>query len=68
MAISNLDKAKSQKLTKCIFDGPLIINQTFSQTEYIIGKSDLHILWIFIKPRARYWQQRVYQILLKVLT
>ena len=54
MAISNLDKAKSQKLTKCIFDGPLIINQTFSQTEYILGKSDLHILWIFIKPRARY--------------
>ena len=44
MAISNLDKAKSQKLTKCIFDSPLIINQTFSQTEYIIGKPDLHIL------------------------
>ena len=38
--IWNLDKWKSQKLKNSIFDGPLIVNQTFSQIEHIFGKSD----------------------------
>ena len=39
IVIWNFDKGKRQKLKNSIFDGPLIVNQTFSQTEYIIGKS-----------------------------
>ena len=36
---------KRQKLNNIIFDGPLIVNQTFSQTEFIIDKSGLaHIM------------------------
>ena len=35
----NLGKGKRQKVKNSIFDDPLIINQPFSQTEYIIGKS-----------------------------
>ena len=38
-------KEKKQKLKNTIFDGPLIVNQTFSQTEYFIGESDFaHIM------------------------
>ena len=40
MVIWNLEKRKKQKLNNSIFDGPLIVNQTFSQTEFIIGKSN----------------------------
>ena len=29
-----MSKGKKQKLKHTIFDGPLIVNQTFSQTEY----------------------------------
>ena len=50
--ISNLDKEKRQILKNSIFNGPLIVNQTFSQTECIIQV--LHILCIFIKPSVWY--------------
>ena len=40
IVIWHLGKGKKQKLKNTIFDGPLIVNQTFSQTEYFIGKSD----------------------------
>ena len=30
---------KKAKIKNSIFDSPLIVNQTFSQTEFIIGKS-----------------------------
>ena len=41
----NLGKGKRQKVKNSIFDGPLIVNQPFSQTEYVIGKSDFaHIM------------------------
>ena len=43
--IWNLEKGKRQKLLNIIFDGPLIVNQTFSQTKFVIGKSDIaHIM------------------------
>ena len=29
-----------QKLENSLFNDPLIVNQTFSQTEYAIGKAD----------------------------
>ena len=36
---------KRQKLNNRIFEGPLIVNQTFSQTEFIIDKSGFaHIM------------------------
>ena len=36
---------KGQNLKNGIFDSPLIVNQTFSQTGFIIGKSDFaHIM------------------------
>ena len=38
IVIWNLEKRKSQKLKSSIFDELLIVNQTFSQTEFIIGK------------------------------
>ena len=45
IVIWNLEKGKRQKLKNSIFDGPLIVNQTFPQTEYVIGKSDFaHIM------------------------
>ena len=45
IVIWNLGKGKKQKLKITIFDGPLIVNQTFSQTKYLIGKSDFaHIM------------------------
>ena len=34
----NLGKWKRQKVKNSIFDGPLIVNQPFLQTEYVIGK------------------------------
>ena len=45
IVIWNLEKRKRQNLKNKIFDGPLIVNQTFSQTEFVIGKSDFaHIM------------------------
>ena len=32
-------KGKKAKIKNSIFDGPLIVNQTFSQTEFVIDKS-----------------------------
>ena len=40
IVIWKLKEWKTQTLKNDIFDSPLIINQTFSQTEYVIGKSD----------------------------
>ena len=38
-------KMKKAKTKKSILSCPLIVNKTFSQTEFIIGKSDLaHIM------------------------
>ena len=34
-----LEKQKRQKLKNSIFDSPLIVNQTISQTEFVISKS-----------------------------
>ena len=40
-----IGQSEKQKLKNTIFDGPLIVNQTFSQTEYFIAKSDFaHIM------------------------
>ena len=40
MKMDNMNKIKNN-----IFDGPLIVNQTFLQTEFDIGKSDFsHIM------------------------
>ena len=47
MVIWNLEKRKKQKLNNSIFDGPLIVNQTFSQTEFIIGKSNFANIMYF---------------------
>ena len=47
IAICNLKKRKKGKLRNCIFDGPLIVNQTFSQTEFIIGKSSFCSYYAF---------------------
>ena len=45
MVIWNLEKWKRQKLNNSIFVSPLIVNQTFSETEFIIGKSGFaHIM------------------------
>ena len=35
-----MERRKKQKLKNGIFDGPIIVNQTFSQIEFIISKSD----------------------------
>ena len=40
IVIWNLEKGKRQKLKNNIFGGPLIVNQTFPQAEYVIGESD----------------------------
>ena len=40
IVICHLKKQKRQTLKNKIFDRPLILNQTFSQTKFIIGKSD----------------------------
>ena len=46
--ISNLSKWEKQTLKISIFDGPLIINQTFLQIEYFIGKSHFaHIMHFY---------------------
>ena len=38
-------KMKKTKVKKSIFDSPLIVNQTFSQTKFIINKSSFpHIM------------------------
>ena len=43
MKFGKIKKAKIKK--KNIFDSPLILNQTFSQTEFVIGKSGfVHIM------------------------
>ena len=39
IVIWNLEKGKKQKLKNSIFDGPLIVNQTFLQTEFVTDKS-----------------------------
>ena len=39
IVIWNLEKWKRKKFKNSIFDSPLIVNQTFPQTEFIIGKS-----------------------------
>ena len=45
IAIWNLGKGEKQKLKNSILDDPLIVNQTFSQTESVIDKSDFaHIM------------------------
>ena len=39
------EKMKKTMKLNSIFDSPLIVNQTFSQTEFIIDKSDFaHIM------------------------
>ena len=36
---------KRQKVKNTIFDNPLIVNQPFLETEYVLGKSDFaHIM------------------------
>ena len=45
-------KMKKQKLKNNIFDGPLILNQTFSQTEFIFGRSDFAQIMHF--PQTKY--------------
>ena len=40
-----MEKGKRQKLENSLFDDPLIVNQTLSQTEYVIDKSDFaHVM------------------------
>ena len=65
IVIWNLSKGKKQKFKNTIFDGPLIVIQTFSQTEDFIGKSDVaHIMnfhstkcLIFVKfENIGYWK------------
>ena len=43
---------KKQKLKNNIFDGPLILNQNFSQTEFIFGRSDFAQIMHF--PQTKY--------------
>ena len=39
---------KGKKAKTKIFDGPLIVNQTFSQTEFVTEKSDFpHIMHFY---------------------
>ena len=47
-----MDKRKRQRLNNSIFNGPLILNQTFSQTEYIIGKSDFARIMHFYESKC----------------
>ena len=42
-----MEKWKRQKLKSSIFDSPLIVNQTFSQTEFVIGKSGVAYIMHF---------------------
>ena len=47
IVIWNLEKWKSQKLKNGNFENPFIVNQTFSQTEIIKGKSDFAYIMHF---------------------
>ena len=42
-----MGKGKRQKVKNSIFDGPLIVNQPFSQIEYAIDKSDFDTCYAF---------------------
>ena len=45
-------KEKSQKLKNSMFDGPLIVNPIFTQTEFIVAKLDFAHIMHFIKPNV----------------
>ena len=47
IVVCNLEKRKKGKLRNSIFDGPLLVNLTFSQTEFIIGKSSFCSYYAF---------------------
>ena len=48
IVIWNFEKWKKQKLKKSVFDSPLILNQTFSLTQFIVGKSDFPHYYAFL--------------------
>ena len=45
----NLEKGKRLEFKNSIFDGSLIVKQTFSQTEFVISESDIaHIMHLHV--------------------